>query len=134
VADELSLDFCNLNRTRGEIRQANHLDTGNPARDDQLEAFEVHAHIECKPMLRDSACLDGRSDRADFPSIRPAPAKSRVMERLDAPVGASADHRFLQKVDILTGPKAMLSEHDDRIDHNLAGTVVCDIPAAVRSS
>ena len=118
-----------LGSDRGR-RQARH-----PARVDQVEFGEIDRHVERDPVIADAA-LDAQAERPDLSRlgavrIDPAAGVAVTTGGLDAVRGARGDERSLERADKRANEQATRREGQDRIRHELARTVIGDLPAAL---
>ena len=110
-------------------------DAGHPAGVDQGEVLEVDADVQGDAVVAD-ATLDAEAECADLARLRtvevaPAARVALATSRLDAEGAAGIDQRRLERADERSEQQAALVQADDRIRHELAGTVVGDLPATL---
>ena len=110
---------------------------GHPARVDELEVGEVHAHVEGDPVVGDAA-LHAQAERPDLAwrrAFRVAPAAGMAVTagRLDAERGTGRHERRLQGPDQRPQHEPARRDGHDRIRHQLTGPVIGHLATALHS-
>src|SRR5262249_34075062 len=109
---------------RGELR---HLQPRVAAGIDALETFEVHVHVECEAVVARPAA-DADADAADLAAVHVHAGRARLGRGLDAEAGAVFDDRGFHGGDQIAYAETHAADVDEWIDHELAGSVVRDLP------
>ena len=78
------------------------------------------------------AASDGDADAAQLVATQPDAAVGRIGAGIEAPVAGRTDHGLFEAGDEVNDLQAPAVEADDRIDHQLARSVVGDVAAPVR--
>ena len=97
---------------------------------DARKGFEIHVDVQTEAMITTSFS-NAQSERGDLGVADVNPGRARPRLAVDAVFGEQVDHRLLdardQALDAETEPRQV----EQRVEHELAGTVVSDLPAAV---
>ena len=112
---------------RGELR---HLQAGVAAGIDALERFEIHVHVEREAVVA-GAAADADAHARDLPAVDIH--ARRVLAALggDAEARAVGDDGALERGHEIAHAEARAADVDEWIDHELAGTVIGHLPAAI---
>src|SRR6185369_4247418 len=112
---------------RGELR---HLQSRVTAGIDALKRLEVHVHVEREAVIT-RAAADAQADAGDLATIDVDTRRVLAALGADAEAGTVVDHGAFQHGDEVAHAEPRAADVDEWIDHELAGAVIGDLPAAI---
>src|SRR5689334_21661687 len=111
-------------------RELRHLQARITAWIDALERLEVHVHVEGQAVVA-GAAADAQAHARDLLAADVDARRVLAAFGLDAERGAVRDHGTLERGDQVAHAEPGAADVDEWIDHELARTVVGDLPAAI---
>src|SRR6185295_18049751 len=112
---------------RGELC---HLQSGISAGIDALKRLEVHVHIEREAVIT-RAAADAQADAGDLAAVNVHARRVLAALGTDAEAGTVLDDGAFQRGDEVAHAEPRAADVDEWIDHELAGAVIGDLPAAI---
>jgi hypothetical protein len=118
-------------RTDGHAkpRERRHAAVGDAAGDDQAEIVQIGADIEGEPVTGYPA-REAHTDRGQFVATHPDAGQARDPRRRDPEIACHPYEDFFEVTHVAVDVATIGIEVNDRVAHDLAGTVVGHIAAA----
>jgi len=129
VLNDAFLDLVEINAPAQQARQRGYAAIGDAARDDQAEAVQIGCHVDRESMARDPS-RDPDANRRELLTPDPYAGESLDAVSRDPVVGSRPDQDFLEIADILVNVAAIRLQVDNRVAHDLSGTVIGNVAAA----